>query len=189
MKQQVANAPKAEKQLAEHRELNKGNQHKSYLIRIGRIAVGATVRWQRKTTTRSSSDRSPEEGDGTAERVRYQTRMIACTRCVEQQETKAKQLKVSAGFRAIHCKRCGRQERVSTNKCSCNIIWHHCILHKIDPPVHLPNKGHKRKAAGREEPKREVTGKTEPGKKQGCKARADEPQWLMKMPMTKQQPC
>jgi len=26
------------------------------------------------------------------------------------------------------------------------------MLHRIDPPVHLPNKGHKRKAAGQEEP-------------------------------------
>lgn len=156
MKQKVANNPKAEKQLAEHRELNKGNQNRSYLIRIARIAVGATVRWQRKITARSSSDRSPEEGDGIAERVLYQTRMIACTRCVEQQETKAKQLKVSAGFRAIHCKRCGRQENVSTNKCSCNIIWHQCMLHNIDPLVHLPNKGQKWKAARREEPGKKI---------------------------------
>ena len=77
--------------------------------------------------------------------------MIACTRCEAVQETKDKQLKVKAGFRAIHCKRCGKQERVAHNKCSCGIVWHQCTLHRVDPPEHCRNKGTKRKATGTNE--------------------------------------
>ena len=82
--------------------------------------------------------------------------MIACTRCEALQETKDKQLKVKAGFRAIHCQRCGKQERVAQNKCSCGTIWHHCTLHRIDPLEHRAKKGIKRKANGTNEDKRKI---------------------------------
>ena len=29
------------------------------------------------------------------------------------------------------------RKRVHSHKCSCNIIWHHCLLHKNDPQQHL----------------------------------------------------
>ena len=58
------------------------------------------------------------------------------------------QLKVSVGFRAIHCKNCGKQERVLRNRCSCDAIWHQCPLHRVDPPFHKSGKAAKR---GREE--------------------------------------
>ena len=43
--------------------------------------------------------------------VKYLSRVLACTRCGSEQEPNEKQLKVNVGFRAIHCKRCGKQEK------------------------------------------------------------------------------
>ena len=143
MKQKVANNPKAEKQLAEHRERRMQDQGSKIIIRIARVAVGASVRWQRKLTQKRSSGNRNKESNCTSEEAQYHTRMIACTKCGVLQETKTMQLKNSAGFRAIHCKNCGRQERVLRNKCSCNAIWHQCTLHRVDPPFHSSKKGAK----------------------------------------------
>ena len=84
------------------------------------------------------------------EEARYKTRMLACTRCGTHQETKDMQLKISVGFRAIHCKNCGKQERVQRNRCCCDAIWHQCPIHRIDPPYHTSRKGGKRNEHGAE---------------------------------------
>ena len=122
------------------------NQESKLLIRIARVAVGAAVKWKRTFTDKSSKERSTrEEGNQKREEGRYKTRMVACTRCGAKQETKEMQLKISAGFRAIHCKNCGKQERVLKNRCSCEAIWHQCPIHRIDPPFHASRKGAKRR--------------------------------------------
>jgi len=126
MQQKVANNPKAEKQLAEHRERRKQDRGSKIIIRIARVAVGASVRWQRKLTQKNNNGTSIDESNCTCEQAKRLTRMLACTRCGMEQETKDKQLKISAGFRAIHCKNCRKQERVFRNKCSCKVIWHQC---------------------------------------------------------------
>ena len=136
MKQKVANNPKAEKQLAEHRERSKQDQESKVIIRITRVATGASVRWQRKLSHRAGNGANPEEENCIKEEVSYNTRMIACTRCSTKQGIKGMQLKISVGFRAIHCNNCGQQERVFRNKCSCDAIWHQCSIHRVDPPFH-----------------------------------------------------
>ena len=145
MKQTVASNLEAEKQIAEHRERRKQDQGSKIIIRIAKVAVGASVRWQRKHTQKGSNGTNIDESNRISEEAKYHTRMIACTRCGMEQETKGKQLKINAGFRAIHCKNCGKQERVLRNKCSCKAIWHQCPLHKIDPPFHSSKTGNKRK--------------------------------------------
>lgn len=80
MKQKVANNPKAEKQLAEHRERSKQDQESKVIIRIARVAVGASLRWQRKLAQKENSGANPEEGSCTEEEASYKTRMIACAR-------------------------------------------------------------------------------------------------------------
>ena len=141
----MANNPKAEKQLAEHRERSKQDQGSKIIIRIARVAVGASVRWQRKFIDKASNGTDIEESNCTEEEVRYKTRMFACTRCSTMQETKGMQLKISAGFRAILCTNCGKQKRVLRNRCSCDAIWHQCPTHRIDPPFHTSKKGSNRK--------------------------------------------
>jgi len=85
----------------------------------------------------SSRDALEEEVAKNEGDVRYSSRRLACTKCGTEQETKEKQLKIKNGFRAIVCNKCGKQERVHSHKCSCDIIWHHCLLHKNDPQQHL----------------------------------------------------
>ena len=79
------------------------------------------------------------------EEVKYLSRLLACTRCGSEQETKEKQLKIDVGFRAIHCKRCGKQERLHSNKCRCDTIWHQCPTRRVDPPFHNLGRSTKRK--------------------------------------------
>ena len=48
MKQKVANNLKAEKKLAEHQERQAQIEGNKIVLRLARIAVGASVRWKRK---------------------------------------------------------------------------------------------------------------------------------------------
>ena len=80
--------------------------------------------------------------------------MVACTRCCTQQETRYMQLRTKEGYRALHCKTCGRQERTSHNKCECGHVWHQCPVHRVDPPVHASRKGLKRVVAAPKEAKK-----------------------------------
>ena len=119
------------------------------LIRIARVAYGSAVKWKREIKTEETNEiqtGSAETEEG--EKVRYCSRVLACTRCGTEQETKEKQLKVKARFRAIDCKKCGKQERVHSNICRCNIIWHHCPLHRVDPPQHNLGRIKKKLATG-----------------------------------------
>ena len=71
----------------------------------------------------------------------YKSRLIACTQCGEEQETKTMQLRTTQGFRGIHCRRCGLHERCLHNECSCKEVWHRCAVHGIDPFVHQSRRG------------------------------------------------
>ena len=51
------------------------------------------------------------------------------------------QLRTKEGYRAVHCRQCGQQERCSRNKCQCGQIWHQCGIHRIDPQMHASRKG------------------------------------------------
>ena len=50
------------------------------------------------------------------------------------------QLRTSEGFRAVHCRTCGKQERCLRNRCQCGSIWHQCVLHRVDPSEHTSRK-------------------------------------------------
>ena len=88
-------------------------------------------------------------GNDRDDKAHYCSRLLACARCGTEQETKDKQTRVKTGFRAITCKKCGKQERVHSNMCRCNVIWHHCPIHRIDPPHH--NIGENKKKLGKGE--------------------------------------
>ena len=65
------------------------------------------------------------------------------------------QLRTVEGFRAIHCRRCGAQERCTKNECTCGQVWHLCTLHGVDPHMHHSRRGvqkdyYKRKGEGKE---------------------------------------
>jgi len=115
---------KAETIYFEHRERQKqaaatedarkdvDNHGNKILLRIARIAIGATVKWDRKF--REPEDGESQDGkeqDENHDKVKYPSRLLACTRCGSLQETKGKQLKVDVGFRAIHCKKGKKQEK------------------------------------------------------------------------------
>ena len=53
------------------------------------------------------------------------------------------QLRTTNGYRAIRCKSCRKQETVARTKCQCNIVWHRCKTHRIDPATHSSRKGRK----------------------------------------------
>ena len=161
LKQRIANK-KAETLDAEHRErmikaevsepaTKTFEEHdETILLRIARIAYGTAVRWKRETRIKESNEmHMGDTGNGTEEKAQYCSRLLTCTRCGTEQETRGKQLKVKAGFRAIHGKKCGKQERVHSNKCRCNVIWHHCPIHRIDPPEHNLGKTKKKLGNGK----------------------------------------
>ena len=114
------------------------NIDNTILLRKARIAYGAPIRWKREMGKDDSTGDAHRKDDAKNEgEVRYSSRRLACTKCGAEQETKEKQLKIKNGFRAIVCSKCGKQERVHSHKCSCDIIWHHCLLHRNDPQQHL----------------------------------------------------
>ena len=130
------------------------------LLRKARIVYGAPVRWKRNFSKKDSSRNDTEEEAAMNEgEVRYNSRLLACTRCGTEQETTDKRLKIKDGFRAISCIKCGKQQRVHSHKCKCKMVWHHSPLHKVDPQQHLLKRKRKKKCCQRRtsEPKRTGT--------------------------------
>ena len=83
------------------------------------------------------------------------SRLLACTCCGHQQETKWMQLRTKEGYRAIHCPACHKQQRSQSNRCQCGMIWHHCATHRVDPAAHRSRRAPKKtesekKASSRE---------------------------------------
>ena len=127
------------------------------VVKINRIAMGTAVKWPRRTRKEELHD--DHEGgryEEHEEKQNYSSRLLACTRCGAQQETKSKQLRTAEGYRAIHCRACGKQERTAHNCCTCGIIWHQCMIHRVDPPIHTSRKGNVDKVA--------IKGRSEEGK-------------------------
>ena len=121
------------------------------LIKLARIAVGAAPRWKRTVVRAVGVGAGPgqeenHESHPSDAEAKYNSRMIACTQCSSWQETKWMQLRTKEGFRAVHCRTCGRQERALVNRCQCEVTWHHCPIHRLDPPIHKSRKGAKRTA-------------------------------------------
>ena len=126
---------------AERNQLPEGERAaKKILVKIARVANGAVVRWQRAINESSHRQQLSPETEQQAPVPLYQSRMIACTRCNQPQETCWMQLRTVLGFRAVHCRNCGKQERTARNKCQCGCIWHQCLIHKVDPLEHQSRK-------------------------------------------------
>ena len=107
------------------------------LVKKARVAEGATVRWKRTFAARKKQEECESQRDDHEEDSQsYKSRMLACTRCGRQQETIWMQLRTLVGYRGIHCRICGKQKLCSRNKCQCNIIWHQCKVHRVDPKEH-----------------------------------------------------
>ena len=75
------------------------------------------------------------------------------------------QLRNLEGFRAIHCKACGMQERCIRNQCQCNKTWHHCVEHRTDPPFHRSRKAPKRTPEEKKKYEEEQVAKTRKSRK------------------------
>ena len=140
LQQKVGANAKQIKQYAEYREAKEqdqinGNQETMVmLVRKARLAKGATVRWKRTYAEKKKQEGEESQGEDQEEEGQsYESRMLACTRCGQQQETIWMQLRTILGYRGIHCRVCSKQELCSRNKCQCNIIWHQCKVHRIDP--------------------------------------------------------
>ena len=155
MQQKIGSNPKALKTYDElqdrkqistkHREDTQTHDHgaEKILVKFARIATGCKVKWTRSFRRAAAAEATEEEEDGSLPKAiqQYRSRMLACTRCGEEQETKKMQLRTVDGYRAIHCRGCGKQERVSNNMCQCRVIWHICSIHRIDPQTHASRKG------------------------------------------------
>ena len=127
----------------------------SMLIKINRVATRTAIRWKRitKESTEPTQSNHSTSADG---RPTYTSRILPCSRCGNPKETSRMQLRTKLGYRAIHCRACGLQEVCSRSWCQCNIIWHQCTIHRIDPGVHASRKGLKKEKKLEDNPKHEV---------------------------------
>ena len=105
-----------------------------------KLAKGMPVKWKRTKAPSLTKQEEEEEKTNIARLPQYEERLIECTRCGAQQETKKVQLHTKDGFRDIHCPHCKKHERCIRNTCQCKLIWHQCSLHRKDPPVHATRK-------------------------------------------------
>jgi len=120
-----------------NRQRQEGEESQTTRIKIAKIVTGATVRWKRIKSKEVQAELKASKKIG----PQYKSRLIACTQCGEEQETKTMQLRTTQGFRGIHCRRCGLHERCLHNECSCKEVWHRCAVHGIDPFVHQSRRG------------------------------------------------
>ena len=99
------------------------------------------VKWQRKRKEDEEGQEEEEKDELTSKQPEYSSRILRCTRCMAGIETRWMQLHTKEGFRGIHCAACKKQDRCLFNLCQCDMIWHQCPLHSIDPMTHSTTKG------------------------------------------------
>ena len=130
-------------QIGQIKDAKKGSDREAatMLIKLSRVGHGATVRWARSLRPVTEGSEGLEASStGNCDEVAYTSRKLTCTRCGSQQETSWMQLRTWEGFRAVHCRTCGKQERCLRNRCQCGSVWHQCILHRADPKEHTSRK-------------------------------------------------
>ena len=146
LQQEVGSNPKVMKQHSEHRKkeqqakassshLQPDHVKPAFFLRYAKVSVAAAVKWARKRRI-DTSEVQVSEDEGQPEVKAYTSRILECTRYNAPQDTEWIQLRVKEGYRAIHCKQCGKQERCARNRCQCVVVWHICPTHRIDPAVH-----------------------------------------------------
>ena len=142
LRQKVGCNPKTMKHYTEHVERRQDDPDTKMRIRIARLATRTVIRWKRvRKPDADEEDLEDEERQDDA--PTYGSRILRCARCEAPQETRWMQLGTSVGYRAIHCKDCKKQETCAKNKCQCNLIWHRCLVHRVDPLTHSFKKGRK----------------------------------------------
>ena len=77
------------------------------------------------------------------------------------------------GFRSVHCRCCGKQERSLRNKRQCGIVWHQRRVHRVDPDKHAsrnaPVRTQQQKGEDHEKKEKEKEGKGEGRKRKATK--------------------
>ena len=115
-------------------------------LRWVKLDTNAAIRWKRALGTEEVvHEESGEAAASTARR--YQSRLIQCCNCQAVRETAHMQLRTTKGYRSVTCTACHHHARVGRCKCACGVIWHQCIIHRIDPALHRSTKS-KRKLRG-----------------------------------------
>jgi len=142
LRQKVGSGSKTIKQYKEHTAHRNVEANAKIRIRIARIATRTIVKWGRRRRSQEEEEGQEEQSDQ-GQRPTYDSRILYCSRCGTPQETRWMQLRTVKGYRAIHCKRCKRQETVARTKCQCNEVWHRCEVHRVDPMTHYSRKGRK----------------------------------------------
>ena len=111
-------------------------------IKKAKVTLRNIVKWKRKRKEDDEEgDDDDKEGEPSDVRRTYTSRKLRCSRCLTEIETKTMQLHTKEGFRGIHCTGCKRQDRCLYNLCQCDVIWHQCPVHCIDPPLHASTRG------------------------------------------------
>lgn len=118
-----------------HRERGKSVPLKLKKVRMDMMGG---VKWKRKVMDSKQARADEKEtrvitGEGVA---KYTTRILECPQCGNGKETAKMQLRLLQGLRDIHCKVCKHHARCGWYKCSCQVVWHHCTLHRVDPTKH-----------------------------------------------------
>ena len=142
-----------ERQNSRSGEVGEG-QGERLRIKKANVALRNVVKWKRIRKEKDEEGEGEDEQEDEQSNVpQYASRMLKCTTCQETQETRTMQLYTHEGFRGIHCKSCGRQERCLYNECQCGTVWHQCLKHRVDPPVHASRKGIKKVKAKKQKGK------------------------------------
>jgi len=145
LRQKVGSCSKTMKQYREHIAHRNVEVDAKVRVRIARIATRTIVKWERKRRSQEEEKEQEDQGGMAWDRAApmYDSRVLYCSRCGTPQETRWMQLRTDKGYRAIHCKRCKKQETVARTRCQCNVVWHRCEVHRIDPATHSSRKGRK----------------------------------------------
>lgn len=109
------------------------DQELSMKIKLQKVAFTTPVKWRRTVATENQNH---HEGEQAPE---YRSRILRCTKCDHGQETCGTKLHSMTGFKDIYCLRCGKQERCIRNRCQCDVVWHQCLVHRIDPHTATPS--------------------------------------------------
>ena len=148
--QKVGGTAKTVQAYRDFRRARNQGANELFRARIARFATKTIVRWKRHVDETAETTMREDSSGIAPSKPPYTSRLLSCSRCNHAQETRWMQLRTSYGFRAIHCKHCGVQERTARTKCQCGLTWHHCPIHRMDPPIHSSRKGVK-KATGTKE--------------------------------------
>ena len=120
LRQKVGSCNKTMKQYKEHIAHRNVVPEAKVRVRIARIATRTTVKWGRQRRSQEEEVEQEDQSDmgrSTLEAPMYDSRVLYCSRCGTPQETRWMQLRTDKGYRAIHCKRCKKQETVARTKC------------------------------------------------------------------------